>query len=319
MKAIIYSEYGSPEVLQLKDLEKPVPKDTEVLVRIKATSLNSSDYEFLTGKPVYTRMWGLRKPKNTILGSDIAGIVEACGIEAKKFQPADAVFGDIFERWGGLAEYVCVPENMLQLKPDFLTFEQAAAIPQAACIALHALQNIAQVQSGQKVLINGAGGGAGSFSIQIAKLLGAHVTGVDNERKLDFMKSIGADQVIDYVQQDFTKNGNQYDFILDFVASHTIMDYSRSLKKGGKYLMVGGSVPHVFQTLIIGSFISLLNKKKMGLFAAKPNLGMDLILKYIRDKKTKPFIDKTFTLKEAPDAFHYLGNGHAKGKIVISM
>ncbi len=316
MKAIIYSEYGPPEVLQLKDLEKPVPKDKEVLVRIKATSLNSSDYEFLTGKPVYTRMWGLQKPKNTILGSDIAGIVEACGKEAKKFQPGDAVFGDIFEHWRGLAEYVCVPENMLQLKPDFLTFEQAAAIPQSACIALKAMQS-AKIKAGQNVLIIGAGGGAGSFAIQIAKLFGAHVTGIDNEFKLDFMRSIGADQVIDYKEQDFTKNGNQYDFILDFVASHSIKDYKRSLKKEGKYLMVGGSVPHVFQTLIVGSFISLLNKKKMGLFAAKPNLGMDLILEYIKDKKIKPFIDKTYPLQDTPEAFRFLGNGFAKGKIVV--
>jgi len=205
MKAMVYTKYGPPEVLQLKEVDKPCPKDNEVLVKVYAVSLNASDWELLRGRPLYTRMMGVLKPKFTILGSDLAGIVEIVGAKVKRFQPGDAVFGDIFECMGALAEFVSVPENTLTLKPESLSFEQAAAIPQGACIALQGLCDKGQLQSGQKVLINGAGGSAGSFAVQMAKSFGAEVTGVDKTQKWAMMRSMGADHVIDFTQEDFTQ------------------------------------------------------------------------------------------------------------------
>ncbi|MCP5105454.1 MAG: NAD(P)-dependent alcohol dehydrogenase, partial [bacterium] len=253
MKAIVYERYGSPDVLELKELEKPTPKDNEVLIKVHAVSVNASDCELLGGSPLYTRMWGLLKPKKKILGSDIAGRVEVVGRNVTQFQQGDAVFGDILECWGGFAEYVCAPRNSLILKPAGMTFEEAAALPQAASVALQGLRDKGRIQPGQKVLINGAGGGAGSFAVQIAKLFGAEVTGVDSTGKLDMMRSIGADRVIDYTQEDFTRNEQCYDLILDFVASHSIFDYKRALSPRGVYAMVGGSMAHIFQTLFFGS------------------------------------------------------------------
>jgi NADPH:quinone reductase-like Zn-dependent oxidoreductase len=319
MKAIVYAEYGLPEVLQMKDIEKPVPRDDEVLIKIQAVSLNASDWEFLTGKPLYTRIWGLWRPKNQILGSDIAGTVETVGKNVGKFQPEDAVFGDIFEKWGGLAEYVCAPESMLTVIPPGFTFEQAAAIPQAALIALQGLRNKGDLQPGQKVLINGAGGGAGSFAVQLAKHFGAEVTGVDSTIKLEMIRSIGADEVIDYTRDDFTKKGRQYDLILDFVASHSIFDYKRSLASKGKYIMVGGAIPHIFNTLLIGSLISLFSANQMSILGAKPNEGLDDIIRLIESGKVVPVIDRQYPLHQAAEAFRYLGEGKAKGKVVISL
>ncbi len=262
MKAIVYTKYGPPDVLQLKEVEKPTPKDKEVLIKIHATSVNASDWEGLKGSPLYTRIWGLLKPKNQILGSDIAGRVEAVGRNVKQFQQGDEVFGDILYCGGGFAEYVCAPEDALMLKPASMTFEEAATVPQAALITLQGLRDKGQIQPGQKVLINGAGGGAGTFAVQIAKSFGAEVTGVDSTKKLDMMRSIGADQVIDYTQEDFTQNGQRYDLILDLVASHSIFDYKRALTPKGVYVMVGGSMAHIFQTLFLGSLISITGTKK---------------------------------------------------------
>ncbi len=317
MKAIVYTEYGPPDVLQLQEVEKPTPGDNEVLIKVHAASVNASDCEFLTGTPLYTRIWGLFKPKYTILGSDIAGRVEAKGKNVTKFQQGDEVFGDILDRRGGFAEYVCAPESELVLKPNFLPFEEAAALPQAASVALQGLRDKGQLQSGQKVLINGAGGGSGSFAIQIAKFFGAEVTGVDSPEKLDLMRSIGADHVIDYTQEDFTKNGLQYDLILDFVASHSIFDYKQALNPRGKYIMVGGSMSHIFQTLIPGSLISLTGRKKMFILAAKPNKDLEYITELIKSGKIKTIIDKSYPLSETAKALRYLGEGHARGKVVI--
>ena len=229
MKAIVYTEYGPPDVLQLKEIEKPIPKDNEVLIKVHAVSVNASDWEFLTGTPAYVRMWGLFKPKYKVLGSDIAGRAEAVGNSVKKFRPGDEVFGDILGSFGGLAEYACAPEDSLMLKPASMTFEQASAMPQAGLVALQGLCDKGQIQSGQRVLVNGAGGGAGTFAVQLAKSLGAKVTGVDSARKLELMRSIGADYVIDYRQEDFTRNGQQYDLILDLVARRSVFDNKRAL------------------------------------------------------------------------------------------
>lgn len=319
MKAIVYTRYGTPDVLQLKEIDKPTPKEDEVLIQVHAVSVNASDWEFLRGKPLYIHMWGLLKPKNNILGSDIAGRVEAAGRNVKQFQQGDAVFGDIFEHKGGFAEYVCAPESVLMLKPASLTFEQAAALPQAATVALQALRDKGRIAPGQKVLINGAGGGAGTFAVQIAKSFGAEVTGVDSTHKLDMMRSIGADRVIDYTQQDFTRNGLQYDLVVDFVASHSMLDYRRALSPSGRYVMVGGSLVQIFQALALGSLVSMTGDRKMGVLGYKPNKGLDFLIQLIESGKVVPVIDKRFPLHEVPDALRYLGEGHTQGKVVITL
>lgn len=319
MKAIVYSQYGLPDVLQLKEVDKPTPKDHEVLVKIHATSINASDWEFLTGRPLYTRMWGLHKPNYPILGSDIAGRVEEVGPGVSHFKVGDAVFGDILGRWGGFAEYACAPEDLLTLKPAAITFEKAASIPQSALVALQGLRDKRTIESGERVLINGAGGGAGTFAIQLAKLFGAEVTGVDNTEKQEFMHSVGADHVIDYTQENFTKNGVQYDLILDFVASHSIFDYRLALSANGTYVMVGGSLPHIFQTLLVGGLLSKFDSREMSLLAAKPNKDMAFIIELVESGKITPVIDSHFSLSEVPNALRRLGEGHSKGKIVIAI
>lgn len=320
MKAIVYTEYGSPDVLKLKEVEKPTPKDNEVLVKVYAVSLNASDMEFLTATPAYVRMWGLRKPKYTILGSDIAGQVEAVGNNVTQFKVGDEVFGDIMYLWGGLAEYVCVPENLLMLKPDSMTFEEVSTIPQSGSVALQSLRNKGQLKAGQKLLINGAGGGTGTFAIQIAKSMGAEVTGIDNSEKLDLMRSLGADHVIDYTKEDFSKNGQLYDLIVDFVAHRSIFDHKRVLSNNGMYVLVGGSIARIFQALIVGSLISISSGKKMGMLAHQHNKEdfVDMI-DLFEANKIKFVIDKCYPLSEVPEAFHYIKAGHAKGKVVINV
>ena len=230
MKAIVYTKYGSPEVLQLKEVAKPTPRDDEVLIKVQAVSVNRSDWEGLRGKPLYARIGGLLKPRHQILGSDVAGRVEMAGRNVRRFQAGDEVFGDILPRLGGFAEYVRARESALAPKPASMTFEEAAAIPQAAVIALQGIRDKGRVQPGQKVLVNGGGGGAGTFAVQLAKLYGAEVTGVDNTGKLDFMRSLGADHVIDHTREDFTKNGERHDLILDVVAHRSVFAYKRALR-----------------------------------------------------------------------------------------
>ena len=258
MKAIVYTEYGLPGVLQLKEIEKPTPTDNEVLVNIHAASVNAADLDLLRGT-FMVRLAGLRKPQYKILGSDIAGRVEAVGKNVKLFQPGDEVFGDLTEHgFGAFAEYVSVPENAVALKPASMTFEEAAAVPSAGVVALLNLRAKGQIQPGQKVLINGAGGGMGTFAVQIAKSFGAEVTGVDSTSKLDMMRSIGADHVIDYTQEDFTKNGQHYDLILDVAAYRSIFDYKRALSPKGIYVMVGGCMTALFQAVFLGPLISMI-------------------------------------------------------------
>jgi len=320
MKAIVYTEYGSPDVLQLKEVAKPVPTDDEILIKVQAASVNRSDWEGLTGKPLYARLGGLRKPSSPILGSDVAGRVEMAGRNHNQFQPGDEVFGEMGNYHGGFAEYVCTRGRAWTLKPAGMTFEQVAAIPQAGVIALQGIRDKGQVQPGQSVLINGAGGGAGSFAVQLAKLYGAEVTGVDNPGKQDFVRSLGADHVIDYTREDFTKNGKQYDFILDLIAHRTAFAYARALKPNGSYYAVGGSVATFLQFLLFGSWIRRTSGKKVRLLAVQRNRkDLVTITEMCEAGKVVPVIDRRYPLSEVPEALRYLGEGRVKGKVVITV
>jgi NADPH:quinone reductase-like Zn-dependent oxidoreductase len=320
MKAIVYTKYGPPETLQLEEVAKPTPKDDEVLIKVRAVSVNRSDWEGLRGKPLYARIGGLLKPRHQRLGSDIAGRVEMAGSNIWRFQPGDEVFGDILPRLGGFAEYVCARESALALKPPSMTFEEVAAIPQAAVIALQGIRDRGQVQPGEKVLINGAGGGAGTFAVQLAKMYGAEVTGVDNYGKLDFMRSLGADHVIDYTREDFTKNGKQYDLILDIVAHRSVFAYKRALRPNGSYFLAGGSLATILQILFLGPWIRRTTGKKIRVLAVRPNIeDLDFMKELIEAGKVTPVIDRTYPLSEVPEAMGYVGEGHAQGKVVISV
>ncbi len=320
MKAVVYTAYGSPDVLHFTEVATPAPTDDEVLIKVQAVSVNRSDWEGLIGKPLYARIGGLLKPRRQILGSDIAGRVEMAGSNSRRFQPGDEVFGDILGHNGGFAEYVCAPENALALKPARMTFEEAAAIPQAAVIALQGIRDKGQVQPGQRVLINGAGGGAGSFAVQLAKFYGAEVTGVDNTGKLDFMRSLGADQVIDYTREDFTKTGKQYDLILDLAAHRSVFAYARALRPNGRYFMVGGSVATIFQMLLLGPWMRRITGKHIRLLAVHPNpKDLVFITELCEAGKVVPVIERQYPLREVPEALRYLGEGHAKGKVVITV
>jgi len=320
MKAVVYTKYGSPDVLQLKEVAKPAPTDDEILIKVHAVSVNRSDWEGLRGKPLYARIGGLLKPRHQILGSDIAGRVEMAGRNNRQFQPGDEVFGDILGRMGGFAEYVCARGRTLALKPASMTFEEVAAIPQAAVIALQGIRDKGQVQPGQKVLINGAGGGAGSFAVQLAKLYGAEVTGVDNTGKLDFMRSLGADHVIDYTREDFTKNGKQYDMILDVIAHRSVFAYKRALRPNGSCFMVGGSVATAFQILLLGPWVRRTAGKKIRLLVVQPNRkDLVFITELYEAGKVVPVIDRRYPLSEVPEALRYLGEGHARGKVIITV
>jgi len=320
MKAMVYDEYGSPDVLRLEEVDTPTPADNEILIKVHAVSVNRSDWEGLIGKPLYARLGGLRKPGNPILGSDIAGRVERTGKNHSQFQPGAEVFGEMADYHNGFAEYVRARGTILALKPSSMTFEEAAAIPQAGVIALQGIRDKGQIQQGQKVLINGAGGGAGSFAVQLAKLYGAEVTGVDNAEKLDFMHSLGADHVIDYTREDFTKNGKQYDFILDLIAYRSAFAYARALKPDGSYYAVGGSVATFLQFFLFGPWIKRNSGRKVRLLAVQRNRkDLEDITELCVARKVIPYIDKRYPLREVPEALRYLGEGHAKGKVVITV
>jgi NADPH:quinone reductase-like Zn-dependent oxidoreductase len=318
MKAIVYTSYGAPEVLQIREVETPSPRDDEVLIRVQAVSVNRSDWEGLTGTPLYARMGGLLRPRHRILGSDVAGRVEMVGRNVRRFQPGDEVFGDISLDMGGFAEYVCAREGTLALKPVSMAFEEAAAIPQAAVIALQGIRDKGHVQPGQTVLINGAGGGAGTFAVQLAKLYGAEVTGVDNTGKLDFIRSLGADHAIDYTRTDFTKSGLQYDLIIDVVAHRSVFAYERALRPNGSYFAVGGSLATLFQILLLGPGIGRTVGKKIRILAVQPS-PEDIVhvTALCEAGKVVPVIDRRYSLGEVPEALRDLGEGRVKGKIVI--
>jgi len=304
----------------MEDVDKPVPKDNEVLVSVHAASINDWDWGLLRGKPFVNRLPKVLKPKHMILGCDVAGKVEAVGSGVTQFQQGDEVFGDLSgSGFGGFAEYVCAHENALSLKPASMTFEQAASVPQASALAMQGLRNKKQIQPGQKVLINGGGGGAGSFAIQIAKSFGAEVTGVDSARKLDMMRAIGVDHVIDYAEEDFTKNGQRYDLINDNAAHHSVFDYRRALNDGGVYGVLGGATSRIFQVIFLGPIVSLFSSKSLGLVLLKPNKDMDFFIELFEAGKVKPIIDKTYPLSETSEAFRYFGESQQCGKIVINV
>lgn len=320
MKAIVYTEYGPPDVLQLKEVAKPVPTDDELLIKVHAVSINGSDREALIGKPLYARMGGLRRPGHPILGSDIAGRVEMVGKNIRDFQPGDEVFGELPGYHGGFAEYVCTSERTLARKPASLTFEEAAAIPQGGVIALQGIREKGQVKPGGQVLINGAGGSAGSFAVQLAKLHGAVVTGVDNTGKMDFLRSLGADHVIDYTRQDFTKQGKQYDLILDLIAHRSAFAYKRALKPNGTAFFVGGSVATLFQILLLGPWIKRTTGRNLRLLVVPQN-NKDLIAitELCEAGKVVSVIDRRYPFHQAPEALRYVAEGRAKGKVVIQI
>ena len=319
MKSIVYTKYGSPDVLQLKDVEIPTPKDNEVLVEVHAASVNAYDWHFLTADIFLIRLMGggLLKPKYTRLGADIAGRVEAVGRNVKQFQPDDEVFGVVR---GGFSEYACAPENALALKPFNLSFEGAAAVPMAAVTALQGLRDTGQIQPGQKVLINGASGGVGTFAVQIAKSFGAEVTAVCSTRNVDQARSLGADHVIDYTKENFTQSGKQYDLIFAANGYHSLSAYKRALAPKGMYIMAGGTKAQIFHAMLFGSLMSITGGKKMGGVSAKRSQKDLAVLKdLIEAGKVVPVIDRRYPLSEAAEAIRYLGAGHARGKVVISM
>jgi len=319
MKAIVHTKYGSPDILQFKDVEKPTPENDEVLIKIHAASVNAYDWHFLTADIFLIRLMGggLLKPKDTSLGADIAGCVEAVGRDVKQFQPGDDVFG---MARGGFAEYVCAPETTLGLKPANLSFEEAAAVPMAGTTALQGLRDIGQIQPGQKALINGASGGVGTFAVQIAKLFGAEVTAVCSTRNLEQARSLGAEHVIDYTREDFTNNGQQYDIIFAANGYHSLSAYKRALTPKGIYIMAGGSMAQILQAMLMGSWMSETEGRKMGGVSAKRNQKDLVILKELLEAgKIVPVIDRRYPLSEAAEALRYLGAGHAKGKIVITV
>lgn len=320
MQAIVYEKYGSPDVLHLTELAKPIPTDDQILIKIQAVSINGSDREGMIGKPLYARIRGLLRPGNKILGSDIAGRVEFVGKDNTEFKPGDEVFGEIPGYHGGFAEYVCTHGKTMMLKPASLTFEQAAAIPQAGVIALLGIRDKGKVQPDQKVLINGAGGSAGSFAIQLAKLYGAEVTGVDNAGKLDFMRSLGADHVIDYNREDFATTGKQYDLILDLIAHRSVFAYARALRSNGTCFFVGGSAAVIFQILLLGPLIKRTRSKHVRMLVVPQN-RKDLIsiTELCASGKIAPVIDRRYSLSETPEAMRYVAEGRAKGKVVISL
>jgi NADPH:quinone reductase-like Zn-dependent oxidoreductase len=322
MKALVYEKYGSPDVLGLREVDKPAPKDNEVLVKVQATSVNAADWHLLTADIFLVRLnMGLFNPKHKILGCDIAGEVEAVGSNVKQFQPGDAVFGDIFsDHFGGFAEYAIATASALALKPANLTFDEAAAVPLAAITALQGFRDLGRIQPGQKVLINGASGGVGTFAVQIAKYFEAEVTAVCSTRNLDMARKLGADHVIDYTKQDFTQNGRQYDLIFAVNGYHPISAYQKALTPKGRYVMVGGTVKQMFEALFRGSSMSKKDGQQLGALTLKPNpKDMPLLKELLETRKVVPVIDKRFPFSQAPDAFRYFGVGHAQGKVVITM
>jgi NADPH:quinone reductase-like Zn-dependent oxidoreductase len=321
MKAIVYRKYGQPDVLKLEEVEKPVPRDNEVLVRVHAASVNDFDWGLLRGSPLINRMiGGIRKPRHHILGCDIAGRIEAVGKDIKQLKPGDEVLGDLSGcGFGGFAEYVCAPEKALITKPKALTFEQAAAVPHAASLVLQSLRDRRMIASGDNVLFNGAGGGAGTLAVQIVKDLGAEITVVDSADKLEVLTTLGADHVIDYREQDFTRNGQRYDLIIDVQTRRGVFAYRRALNSGGLVVMVGGSLRRVFLNMLVSPFFLKFGNKRIVVLAHSPNKHMVHMNKLLDSGKVTPVIDKTFPLSEVPEALRYFGSSGHKGKIIIAI
>ena len=321
MKAIVLSQYGSPDNLELKDVEKPVPKDGEVLVKVHATTINDWDWCLVRGNPFYIRLLcGWRRPNIQVPGAEVAGRVETVGQNVTQFRPGDAVYGDISEcGFGGFAEYVSVPETALALMPEGITFTEAAAIPHAVMLAVQGLIDVGQLQPGQKLLINGAGGGVGTLGVQIAKAIGVtDVTGVDRASKFDLMRSVGFTHTIDYAQTDFTAGQERYNVILDTKTNRSPFKYLRVLKPGGTYVTVGGSTPRLFQVLLFGPMIRWFTQKTVRLVNLQPNKDLAYVNELLTAGQLKPAIEGPYPLSEVPRLIQHFGAGQHQGKIIVT-
>ncbi|MGC2529386.1 MAG: NAD(P)-dependent alcohol dehydrogenase [Candidatus Acidiferrum sp.] len=320
MKAIVRTQYGSLEVLQFVEVATPTPADKEVLIKLCAASVNPLDLFLMKGAPWNRVIPGMRTPKCKVLGCDIAGRVEAIGSDVKQFQPGDEVFGVTGFQGNGFAEYVCAIENKVALKPANLSFEEAAAVPIAASTALQGLRDKGRIQPGRKVLIEGASGGVGTFAVQIAKALGAEVTAVCSTRNVDTARSLGAVHVLDYTQVDFARSGQRYDLILAANAHHSISDYRHTLNHNGIYVAAGGSVVRILQAFLLGPLLSRIGHQKLGFFLANINQKDLICLRDLLEAgKVVPVIDRRYPLSDAAEALRYLAEGHAQGKVVLTV
>ena len=321
MKAVVMERYGTPDVLELRDVATPTPKPNEVLVRVFAASVNDWDWGMLRGTSFLIRILnGLFTPKVRIIGCDIAGRVEAVGEDVKAFQPGDEVYGDLsMSGFGAFAEYACAPEAALARKPPGMTFKQAAAIPQAGMLAVQGLIDVGRLRSGQKLLLNGAGGGVGTFALQLARLYQVEVTVVDKASKLDMLRAMGADHLMDYLREDFTREGKCYDLILDVKTNRSPLAYTRALNPHGTYVTVGGSIPRLLQALVLSPLISRLSNKHVRMVGLKQNKDLAYMNELFEAGKLVPVIDRAYKLADLPEAFRHFGTGDHKGKIIVTM
>jgi NADPH:quinone reductase-like Zn-dependent oxidoreductase len=321
MRAVVYERYGGPDVLELRELDAPRPAEGEVLVRVRAASVNSWDWELLRGTPFMNRIGGLRTPKHPILGADVAGEVEAVGPGVTRFQPGDEVFGDLSHSgWGGFAEYVAPPAEMLATKPPSLSFEEAAAVPQAAVAALQGLRDSGRIRAGQQVLVNGAGGGMGSFAVQLAKHFGATVTGVDAGPKVDLVRSLGADELIDYTEEDFTARGRRYDLVVDMQLHRSMSAARRVITPNGRYVIVGGATSRIMPAILFGPLAARITGRSVRVLIHKPRAA-DLVTltELIESGAITPAIDRRYPLAEVAEALRYFGSGQVRSKLVIAV
>ncbi|TGM98825.1 NAD(P)-dependent alcohol dehydrogenase [Leptospira dzoumogneensis] len=323
MKAIVYEKYGSSDVLQYKEVQKPVPKENEILVKVKAASVNAADWRMMKADPFLVRFYaGLFRPKKiSTLGADVAGTVEAIGKNVTKFRPGDEVFGDVFASgFGAFAEYKCGKEEEFVLKPSNISFEEIAALPLAGMTALHSLRDFGKVEVGQKVLINGASGGVGTFAIQLAKYFGADTTAVCSTSKITQALALGADQVIDYTKEDFIESGKKYDLIVGVNGYRSLSEYKSVLNPKGRYVMAGGGTAQLFQALLLGPFISLRGSQKIIAASSEPNQkDLTFLSELMQSGKIKSVIDRRYKLEEVPQAIQYVEQGHAAGKVIITV
>jgi NADPH:quinone reductase-like Zn-dependent oxidoreductase len=322
MKAFVRHAYGSPDLLRMEEVQRPLPAHGEVLVKVRATSVNAGDWHLLRGRPFPVRLYfGLRKPKHTILGSAVAGHVEAVGPNVKQLRAGDEVFGDLSDSgFGAFAEHVSAPEDALVLKPANVTFEEAAAVPVSATTALQGLRDRGKVRPGQKVLIHGASGGVGTFAVQIARALGAEVTAVCSTRNVETVRSIGADHVVDYTREDVAASGKMFDVILAVAGNRPIMQYKRMLRPGGIFVAVGGSGPQMSQSVTLGPWISIFGDRKVIMLLARAHRGsLEFVKQLLESKKIVPVIDRRYSFDQLPDALRYVEEGHARGKVVVAV
>ena len=322
MKAIVLTKYGSPDDLRLAEVEKPTPKDDEVLISVKAASVNDWDWGLVKGEPFYIRLLsGLFRPRVRIPGVDVAGQVVGVGKDVSQFQLGDAVYGDLSENgFGGFAEFVCVPVSAVALKPKSMSYVEAAAIPHAAMLAVQGLRDLGNIRPGQRLLINGAGGGVGTLGVQIAKAIGVkHVAGVDSAGKLDMMRAVGFDHTIDYRRDDFTKSGQRYDLILDAKTNRPVFHYLRALRPRGSYITVGGATARLFQALFLSPIIRAFTTKRVRILGLKPNKDLGYMNELCEAGKVKPVIDGPYQFSRTAEAIRHFGGGNHKGKVIITM